>query len=178
MDYEQRKQVALASVGEFLGSFAAPRGLSEDAQADQIAFIADAFARRLPVTAETEYRANIDKTFMAVRDAHTGYAWPVQAEFVGAMPKPVSGKSPAGAAEELDREKVLADQFSQGHGVPEAQIWKANIFTRMSRFGVPRDVIEGYRRYSVKNCRGVHGSDAQHKMVDRYGPAVLEYFRG
>jgi len=178
MKFEDRKSKAFAAVVSFLSGFAPPRGFGEDARAAHVAGIADAFARRMPVTGQTEFDENLLKTFTAIRDSHTGYAWPVQAEFVDAMPRSVSASS--GMRVETfrpdDENKMYAKRMNSGDPVPETMVWGLRAWSLVSGGFVARDVLDGYRKSSVITCRSIHQDGAYGILHGKFGEVVTPYF--
>lgn len=175
MKFEQRKSVAQEQVVSFLANFSAPRGLTEDAMAVHVAGIADAFARKMPVTDQAQYYENIEKTFTKIRDGHKGYAWPVQSEFVEAMP---SSYTPGPKVEtyKADDDERAVKAFDEGAGVPEAWVWGQQAWRLISSGRVSKQRMDEYRHGSVRSFRDVYRSDAYSIMQGRYGDIVAPYF--
>lgn len=176
MKFDERKSKAQSAVIDFLSSYSSPRGLSEDAKVSQIKNIADAFARRLPVGDISRYEADIEKTFTAIRDDHKGYAWPVQSEFVDAMPKGTAHSGPKLQQYRPDEKEAMAKRMNAGEAVQEGWVWGGSSWPLVAGGMVPRDVMESYRRASVAAFKDVHSHDAYGMMQAKYGDVVGAYF--
>jgi len=178
MKFEDRKSAAFASVVSFLSGFAPPRGFDEDARAAHIAGIADAFARRMPVTGETQFAENLEKTFLSIRDNHTGYSWPVQSEFVSAMPQPFvgSGGVKISTFSPDDQGSLYAKRLNAGLPVPEALVWGNLASSLVSGGLVARNVLDGYRKSSVQACKVAYSGGAYGLLHSKYGEVVTPYF--
>lgn len=176
MKFEDRRAKAKLAVLDFLSSFSPPRGLSDDALKTSVSNIADAFARRLPVTDAAKFDENIAKTFTSIRDHHKGYAWPVQSEFVDAMPK--SATTTGGRVEtyKTDQKQAIAQRMNDRQPVPETWIWGALSWPLVAGGQVSREVMDSYRRASVMNFKEVYSHDAYGILQARYGDVVGPYF--
>jgi len=174
--FEQRKSQALSEVISFLSNFAPPRGLSDDAMSVHVSGIADAFARRLPVTNAQQFGENLRKTFTTIRDNHKGYAWPVQSEFVDAMPK---GNSVAGGKVETfqtDEKEAMARRMNAGNPVPETWVWGSRAWSLVSGGLVGQDTLDDYRRSSVRAFQRAYSQEAYGILQSRFGDVVAPYF--
>jgi hypothetical protein len=178
MKFEDRKSKAFAAVVSFLSGFAPPRGFDEDARAAHIAGIADAFARRMPVTGETQFAENLEKTFLSIRDNHTGYSWPVQSEFVSAMPQPIaaSGGVKISTFSPDDQSSLFAKRLNAGLPVPETLVWGKVAWSLVSGGLVARDILDGYRKASVETCKSAYSGGAYGLLHAKYGEVVTPYF--
>ena len=176
MKFEERRSKAKAALIDFLSSFAPPRGLSDDAMKAQVQNIADAFARRLPVTDLAQYEANIEKTFTSVRDHHKGYAWPVQSEFVDAMPRSTSTSGPRIETFKGDEKDQMARRFNARQPVPESWVWGQSAWPLVAGGLVRRDLMDDYRRASVAAFKETYTHDAYGMLQARYGDVVAPYF--
>lgn len=176
MKFEERRSKAKTALVNFLSSFAPPRGLSDDAMKAQVQNIADAFARRLPVTDGALYETNIEKTFTAVRDHHKGYAWPVQSEFVDAMPRSTTTSGPRVETFRGDEKDQMAGRFNARQPVPESWVWGQSAWPLVAGGMVSRDLMDDYRRASVANFKEVHSHDAYGMLQAKYGDVVAPYF--
>ena len=176
MKFEERRSKARLAVVEFLSGFAPPRGLSDEAMAKHVANVADAFARRMPVGDETRFNSDIEKTFTSIRDNHKGYAWPVQSEFVDAMPK---GAAPSGAKLQqykTDEKVAIAKRMNANEPVPEAWVWGQSSWPVVAGGMVSRDQMDAYRRASAGKFKVIYGPDAYGIMQAKYGDVVGAYF--
>lgn len=174
MKFEERRAKAESAVVEFLSGFAPPRGLSDEAMAKHVANIADAFARRLPVGDEVRFNSDIEKTFTAIRDNHKSYAWPVQSEFVDAMPKGVSQSGAKLQQYKPDEKEAMVRRMSAGEAVPEGYVWGHMAASIGAMAG--RDVLDQYRRGSVSAFVDVFANDAYGMLQAKYGDVVAPYF--
>jgi hypothetical protein len=176
MRFDQRKSAALAEVKIFLSNFASPRGLSLEAQAVHIKGISDAFARKLPVTEAAQFSENIEKTFTSIRDTHKGYAWPVQSEFVDAMPKNFR----AAPKIETFKSNILAGRarlMNAGEAVGESFVWGVNSWPLVSSGLIDRATLDNYRQGSVMHHQSSYDQDAYDVLQSRYGDLVTPYFQ-
>lgn len=176
MKFEQRKSAAQTAVVAFLSGFAPPRGLSEDAMKSHITNIAGAFARRLPVTDAAQFSENLEKTFTTIRDHHKGYAWPVQSEFVDAMPKGVSATGPKLEPYKPAADRGMANRMAAGEGVPEEWVWGPSSWSLVSSGQVSREVMDRYRTGSVNHFKQIYRHDAYGMLQSKYGDVVGPYF--
>jgi len=176
MKFEERKSKARAEVVLFLDSFAPPRGLSDDAMKSQVSNISDAFARRLPVTDVEQFGANLQKTFTAIRDHHKGYAWPVQSEFVDAMPKGHVASASKVEAYQTDEKQMIARRMNASAPAPESWVWGPGSWSLVSGGFVSREVMDGYRRSSIRTHRAIFSDDSYGMLQSRYGDIVGPYF--
>lgn len=177
MNYDERKSRAKMSLITFLSSFAPPRGLSDEAMKSQVSNIAEAFARRMPVGDGPKFDADLEKTFTKVLDHHKGYAWPVQAEFVDAMPKGVAKSTPQLQQYTPDEKEAMSKRMNAGDAVPDAWVWGQLSFSLVSGGLVARDVLDRYRRAAVANFSEVFKNDAYGMMQAKYGDIVGAYFK-
>lgn len=176
MRFDERKSKAQSAVVEFLSSYSSPRGLSEDAKVSQIKNIADAFARRLPLGDFSRFESDLEKTFTAIRDDHKGYAWPVQSEFVDAMPKGAARTGAKLQQYKPDEKEAMAKRMNAGEAIPDAWVWGQLSFSLVSNGLVPRDALDSYRRAAVANFEDVFKGDAYGMMQAKYGDVVGAYF--
>lgn len=172
MNFDQRKAVAREMLMQFLERFSAPRGLSDEAQAKTIAGTSEAFARKLPVVSEDKYREHIEATFTKVLDSHASYAWPPQAEFVEAMPRPSSAKAPE--TFKAQDHTAIVDMMQAGEPVPDVYIWGS----RSHEVGrlVGSEVMHRYREGSVRAYREAYRQEAKRIMSQKYGAQVERFF--
>lgn len=177
MKFEGRTRKAQSMLLDFLGQFSAPRGLSDDAMKKTIESIAQAFARKLPVTEMAKFEENVETTFTGVRDSHKGYAWPTQSEFVDAMPKS-SATGPKVEAFKVDGLERAARQINSGAAVPDNWIWGAMSWTLVSGGHVSSSQMDTYRVGHVKQFKDVYGADAYGMAQNKYGDVVAKYFQG
>lgn len=176
MKFDERRAKAKAALAEFLSSFAPPRGLDDDALKAQAANIADAFARRMPVTDMARYEENIEKTFTAIRDNHKGYAWPVQSEFVDAMPRSTSVSGPRIETFKGDEKEQVARRMNDRQPVPESWVWGALSWPLVAGGLVPRDLMDSYREASARTFKEIYKHDAYGMLQAKYGDVVAPYF--
>lgn len=176
MNFDQRKQVAEEMVLDFLRQFSAPRGIDDAGQAKQVRSIADAFARKMPVTPEPEYRMAIEGVFSTVRDGHSSYAWPTQGAFVEAMPKGVASGLRAPQTFQGTLED-LAKKMRNGDPVPEGAAWGMDADRLRSEGRVGYDVIMGYRAGSIQAAGDAYRSRADEWLEERYGKARVDETR-
>lgn len=169
MNFEQRKTEAKALVVEFLQGFVPPRGLDDNQLAIRISQIADAFARRMPVSGN--FSELVSSALSRVLDTHMSNSWPPQAAFVGAMP---SGEQRQFRSQETYQVEDPIDQYSSlmeaGDTVPETAIWGS------FAGALPRRKLDEYRNASVLNWMRVYKTDASRLMRAKYGHVVNEYF--
>ncbi|MFG6599369.1 MULTISPECIES: hypothetical protein [unclassified Sulfitobacter] len=176
MNFDERRVKAKSALVGFLSSFVPPRGLDDDAMKAQVQNIAEAFARRLPVTDASQYESNIEKTFTAVLDSHKGYAWPVQSEFVDAMPRSASVSGARVETYQADNKQQMARRMNSGQAVPESWVWGPSAWSLVSGGLVGREVMDSYRRSSVAKFLEVYSHDAYGMLQDKYGDLVGAYF--
>jgi hypothetical protein len=176
MKFEERKSKSKSALIGFLSSFAPPRGLDDAAMKLQVDGIADAFARRLPVTDVAAFESNIEKTFTAVRDDHKGYAWPVQSEFVEAMPRSVSSGSSAKVEFKRDRHALIISRINAGDPLPENWIWSSFPMSLVASGEVTRATLDNYRKGAVRSCQHTYGPEAYGIMQAKFGDIVAPYF--
>lgn len=177
MTFEQRKAAALSLLVAFLGrTFSPPRGLSDQDQASRISAIADAFARRMPITGD--YEELVGKVLQKVADTHFGSSWPTQAVFVDAMPhKELAGMRPAPQTyTSEDKVQAIANKMNEGQPVPEYWVWGQGSNKLMGASAITRDTLDAYRRGSVKAFIDAYRGGAAEIMEERIGPIVREYF--
>lgn len=171
MNFEQRKSEAERLVADFLDDFVPPRGLDNEKLRARIAFIGDAFARKMPT--KGDYAEAVNSVMLKIRDTHMSNTWPSQAVFVMAMP--------AGEVKEFaqlqefkpDKKEMYERRMADGLGVPEGVIWGATA----SQLSVSRDVLDSYRKASAASWQNLHKQEAHRLMRDKYGPAVDQFFR-
>lgn len=165
MTFEERKRIAAELLVDFLGDFAAPRGLDDQQMARRITSTADAFARRMPIG--DGYEEKIEMVLQKLRDTHQSNSWPPQAAFVEMMPR-METRGAAPATFRPDAGDWIAKRMSVGDPVPETQLWK--------NIDVDPETLDRYRFAAAENWRSVYGSDAEKMMVARYGSFVRRYF--
>jgi hypothetical protein len=176
MNFDERKKIARELLTEFLGGFSAPRGLSDEGQAKTIYSISDAFARRMPISGQSEYEQAIIKVFEKVLDNHTTYAWPPQGIIVDAMPQAESKSFGAAPESFKGNDEMVAKAMNEGDGVPERAVW-GSLAKRLVHSGaVSRDVMDKYRMGSVESFRGVYRDEAAKIMEAKHGFQVREYW--
>lgn len=169
MDFQTRKSLAREAVTLYLDQFTAPRGLDDQQQANRIASIADAFARKMPV--KGDYIEAIKAVLVKVSDTHLSNTWPPQAAFVMAMPL---GETMGRPAAESYRVGNRADHYGElmrdGETVPEPVIW-GPLASQL-----PKHELDRYRNASVMTWAETYGGAAGKMMANRYGSSVKAYF--
>lgn len=178
MTFEERLAEAKTRVVEFLNDLRPPRGLPDEALAKIVEGVADAFARKLPLSTGEDFAKAIQQTFVTVADNHKGYTWPSQASFVDAMPK-LSASSTTAAAETYsptDHLEAAAAKMRENHPIAEAYVWGRNSNRLTGEGFVSRDVMDRYRIGSAMHFREAYGEEAEKVMAGKHGPQVLPYF--
>lgn len=172
MKFEQRKAMAREMVWDFLDAFSPPRGMAAEQLDAKVNFIADAFARRMPVAGD--YAEMVEGVFAKLRDSHETNTWPAQAAFVNAMP--VGERRMKGAQETYrpDNEPdVIAKRMAQGLGVPERWVWRdaARLAGK-----VDAQTLDAYRKASARSFREAYREEAEQIATSKHGEQVWEYF--
>ncbi|WP_167646412.1 hypothetical protein [Mameliella alba] len=170
MTFEERKETALDLVMNFLDRFAPPRGLSEEQQAKQLAAIADAFARKMP---ETEaFEEAVTGVLNRVADSHQSSTWPSQGAFVLAMPaKPPAFRSAPETYSQEATDEAMIKAMRANEGVDERKLWSPD-----ATASVPHELLDKYRRSSIRSHVSAYHEDARGKMTKKYGSVVEPYF--
>ena len=175
MKFEERRDVALVEISKFLERYTPPRGMTPDAQDASVRSIAEAMARRLPVTGRSEFDANLEKVFEKVADAHSSYAWPPQGVFVDSIPASQGAKRAPLQLFKTDEVDLAARKMEAGDGVSEKVVW-GDIGTRAVNAGLTsRETLDQYRQASVRQWQSAYRDHAPHMMSERFGPVVLPY---
>lgn len=176
MTFEERIDVANAELIQFLDKLVPPRGVSDEKLAEIIRSIADAFARRLPLSTQEGFAEAIRKTFTAVQDSHKGYSWPSQADFVAAIPKSTGRAAPQTFRPD-DVLSSIGRTMDQGHPVSEAYIWGRNSNLLVSGGHVSQSVLDGYRLGAAMAFREAYGTEGEEIMAQKYGDVSRVYFK-
>ena len=170
MKYDERMNIVMSELVVFLGRFTPPKGMSKDAQKETMKSCCDAIVRKLPDDQESVFKHNIGITFRNVLDHHETYAWPRQADFVKHLSFDRSASNKAAETFKVDDVELTARKMNSGKPVNEKYVW------RHSLEGVAREVLDGYRKYSVANYIKTYRQDARRRMVEKHGSIVLPYF--
>lgn len=173
MTFDERKMQAKRQLLDFLGSYIPPRGLDNDAQANRINQIADAFARRMPT--KGDFSEMVERVFNNIRDTHMSNTWPAQGAFVLAMPQSeVMGRS---APESYTGNflEMSAERMNNSQPVTESVVW-GGIGEKLVRDGhVASEVLNRYRMGSVQTAQLTYGNAHADWMRERYGEKVNAY---
>lgn len=177
MTFEERVRLANVEAVLFLDQMVPPRGVSDEKLAGIIEGIADAFARKLPLSTREGFSEAMQKTFTAVKDNHKGYSWPSQADFVSAIPKGSSGKAAPATFEPTDHLERIGRLMAQGESVNEGYIWGRQSGLLTGNGIVSRDVMDSYRMGSAMDFRDTYQSAGEAMMVAKYGEPARVYFQ-
>ena len=178
MTFEERRTSALDKVTDFLEGMSPPRGMSEKAQDKVMLSIADALARKLATGTQVQFFEDLDKTFATVSDNHKTWAWPSQGEFVAAIPARARNMAPAPKTFSPESpHAAIAKRMRTNQPVAESSICGRVSEQMLNSRDVARDIMDRYRRGSIKAARSAYGDDAEKMLRDRYGDVVNPYFR-
>lgn len=174
MNFDQRKAEAKRLVVGFLDSYAAPRGLTADQQANRIIAVADAFARRMPT--KGDYSEACNRVLDKIRDTHMANSWPSQGVFVMAMPQSEKMQPKAAETFKPDEWELAASKIGEGQPVSERYVWGITSDALVNKRLVTPDAMRRYREASVASFKDVYGGDAERIMLRNFGSAVSAYF--
>jgi hypothetical protein len=179
MTFDERLAEARKLVFEFLNDLRPPRGMSDDALAKIVEGVADAFARKLPLSTKEAFADAVQKTFVTVSDNHKGYTWPSQAAFVDAMPKLSSsvGKAAAETFAPTDHLEAAANKMRDGQPVGEGYIWGTNSRRMTGEGFITHATMDSYRMGSTFHFRDAYREAGEEMMVAKYGDQVKPYYR-
>lgn len=168
-NFVERKAEARRIVVGYLDQFSPPRGLDDGQMVQRIESIADAFARKMPVS--DDFTDGVSRVLVRVSDTHMSNTWPPQAAFVMAMPTgEAMGRPAAESFTVSDPVDFYARKMRANQEIPETAVWGA------IAAGLPRAELERYRSASVMAWAETYGQQAGEMMVARYGSKVASYF--
>ncbi|WP_299949091.1 hypothetical protein [uncultured Ruegeria sp.] len=175
MKFEERRDAALIEISKFLERYTPPRGMTQDAQDASVRSIAEAMARRLPVTGRDEFNANIERVLEKVADTHSSYAWPPQGVFVDGVPSAGGSRRAPLQTYKTDEVELAARKMEAGEGVSEKVVW-GDLGTRALNANlISGETLDQYRAASVRQWQAAYRDDAPYMMGERFGSVVLPY---
>lgn len=177
MTFEERLRLAEAELIKFLDTMVPPRGVSDEKLATIIRGIADAFARKLPLTTREGFVDAINATFTAVKDGHKGYSWPSQADFVAAIPKVGGGSHAAETFQPSDHLESIGRLMAAGEPVAESYIWGRQSGLLVANGHVSKAVMDSYRMGAAMSFREAYQAQGEEIMVGKYGEQARVYFQ-
>ena len=175
MKFEERRDSALIEISKFLERYTPPRGMTTDAQDASMLSIAEAMARRLPVTGRDEFNANLEKVLEKVADTHSSYAWPPQGVFVDSIPASSGSRRAPLQTFKTDEVELAARKMEAGEGVSEKVVWGDLGIRAVNSNLVFQDTLDRYRQSSVEQWHAAYRDDAAYMMGERFGSVVLPY---
>ena len=175
MTYDERIQIAVEMLKAFLSRYTPPKHLDNHGKAQIVRGMAEALARKLPISEPEMYRENVGRAFAATADGHESYAWPPQGVLVKAIGK-INPSQQGRAAETFTTNflEIEAKRMARGDAVSERFVW--GNYAMSAEVTVSPEQLEKYRKASVENHRSIYGAEAQAMMAEKYGAAVHQYF--